>query len=118
EYDHRLLDVSEQDGIRVYEIESIPHEEAAVVWGKEVLEIREDYVVLRHRFYDQDGELVKVLNTLEIGTMDDRTVAVRQRMIREDAPDAWTEIQVNSVDYDVELPDNLFTLSNLRNPRN
>ena len=118
EYDHRLLDVSEQDGIRVYEIESIPHEEAAVVWGREVLEIREDYVVLRHRFYDQDGELVKVLNTLEIGTMDDRTVAVRQRMIREDAPDEWTEIQVNSVDYDVELPDNLFTLSNLRNPRN
>ncbi|MDX1508934.1 MAG: outer membrane lipoprotein-sorting protein, partial [Woeseiaceae bacterium] len=54
EYDHRLLNVSEQDGIRVYEIESIPHEEAAVVWGREVLEIRDDYVVLRHRFYDQD----------------------------------------------------------------
>ena len=29
----------------------------------------------------------------------------------------WTEIRVDAVDYDIELADNLFTLSNLRNPR-
>ena len=118
EYEHSLLGVSIEDGIRVYEIESVPHEEAAVVWGREVLEIREDYVVLRHRFYDQDGELVKTLNTLEIGEMGGRTIAKRQRMSKVDEPGEWTEIQVNSVDYDVDLSDNLFTLSNLRNPRN
>jgi hypothetical protein len=35
-----------------------------------------------------------------------------------DTPDEWTEIVVLSLQYDVDLSDNLFTLSNLRNPRN
>ena len=117
EYDHTLLGTSDADGITVYEVQSVPHEDAAVVWGKEVLEIREDYVVVRHRFFDQDFELVKTLESLEIGEMGDRVIAIRQRMSSVDDPDEWTEIIVNSVEYDVDLPDSLFTLSNLRNPR-
>ena len=34
-----------------------------------------------------------------------------------ESPDEWTEIAVESVDYDIDLPDSLFKLSNLRNPR-
>jgi outer membrane lipoprotein-sorting protein len=117
QYDHTLLSESQVDGHIAYEIQSIPHEDAAVVWGKEVLVVRSDNVLIEHRFYDQDGELVKALRTLEIGDMGGRTVAVRQRMEKVDAPDEWTEIIVDSVDFDVELSDNIFTLSNLRNPR-
>jgi outer membrane lipoprotein-sorting protein len=117
EYDHELMGVAEIDSLRVYEIESVPHEDAAVVWGREVLRIREDHVVLSHRFFDQDGELVKELDTLEIGEMGGRTVALRQRMARVDAGDEWTEIRLDSIEYDVDLKDSLFTLSNLRNPR-
>ncbi len=117
QYDHTLLSESQVDGHVAYEIQSIPHEDAAVVWGKEVLVVRSDDVLIEHRFYDQDGELVKALRTLEIGEMGGRTVAVRQRMEKVDAPDEWTEIIVDSVDFDVELSDSIFTLSNLRNPR-
>ena len=117
QYDHTLLSESEIDGHIVYEVESVPHEDAAVVWGKEVLVVRSDNVLIEHRFYDQDGELVKALRTLEIGEMGGRTVAVRQRMEKADTPDAWTEIIVDAVEFDVELSDNVFTLSNLRNPR-
>ncbi len=117
QYDHTILSVEEVDGVTVYEIESIPHEDAAVVWGREVLSIRDDHVVTTHRFYDQDGELVKTLTSLEIGEMGGRTIALRQRMSKVETPDEWTEIAVESVDYDIDLPDSLFTLSNLRNPR-
>lgn len=117
EYEHKLLGIEELDGIVVYEIEAIPHEDAAVVWGSEVLRIREDHVVLAHSFFDQDGELVKSLQTMEITEMGGRTIAKRQRMNKADKPDEWTEIQVIDVDYDVDLKDSLFTLSNLRNPR-
>ena len=117
QYDHSILSVEEKNGITTYEIESIPHEDAAVVWGREVLKIRDDRVVSEHRFYDQDGELVKVLSSLEIGEMGGRVIALRQRMGKIDSPDEWTEIRVESIDYDIDLPDSLFTLSNLRNPR-
>ena len=117
QYDHRLLATETVDGVVVREIESIPYEEAAVVWGREVLRIRDDHVVIDHRFYDQDDVLVKTLTSLEIGEMGGRTIALRQRMSKTDTPGEWTEIQVNQVQYEIDLRDNLFTLSNLRNPR-
>ena len=117
QYDHALLGTEEMDGITVYEIESTPHEEAAVVWGREVLTVRDDHVILQHRFYDQDGELVKTLESLEIAEMGGRTVAKRQRMSKTESPEEWTEIQVNSVEYEIDNPDSMFTQSNLRNPR-
>jgi hypothetical protein len=38
-------------------------------------------------------------------------------MSKTEAPDEWTEISVDSVEFDIEISDNIFTLSNLRNPR-
>ena len=32
QYDHKLLSKSEVDGMVIYEVESVPHEDAAVVW--------------------------------------------------------------------------------------
>ena len=87
------------------------------MWGSEVMRIREDHVVVQHSYYDQDGELVKTLETLEIVEMGGRVIAKRHRMGKADEPDEWTEIQVNDVEYEVELKDSVFTLSNLRNPR-
>ena len=117
QYDHTLLGTEEVDGMTVYEIRSTPHEQAAVVWGREELRVREDYVMLEHRFYDQDGELVKALKTLEIEEMGGRMTASRQRMVKADAPGEWTEIEVISVEYEIDIRDSVFTLSNLRNPR-
>ena len=116
-YDHTIISVDESDGVTVYEIESIPHEDAPVVLGREVLRIRADHVVLLHSFYDQDGELIKQLQSLEIGEMGGRMVALRQRMGKVATLDEWTELQLLSVEYSVDLHDSLFTLSNLRNPR-
>jgi radical SAM superfamily enzyme YgiQ (UPF0313 family) len=50
-------------------IESIPKEAAPVVWGREVVTVRDDYVLLEHAFYDQQGALVKKLTTQELKPM-------------------------------------------------
>jgi len=117
QYDHRLLKTETRDDHVVYTIESIPHEEAAVVWGKEIVTIRDDFIMLRQEFWDQDNILVKEMNATEIAIMDDRSIASRMRMHKLETPDEWTEMIVDTVDFDVDLASNLFTLSNLRNPR-
>jgi hypothetical protein len=117
QYDHTLLEQRQQDGHTVYVIESIPHEEAAVVWGKEVLVIRDDWIMLEQQFWDQDGKLVKRLASSKIEQMSGRSVATVIRMSKADAADEWTELQTAEVEFDLELPGNLFTLSSLRNPR-
>ncbi len=117
DYEHTLRNSSQHDGHTVYEIESIPDEDAPVVWGKLVLLIRDDHVMLENQFWDQDGKLVKVLKTLEVVTMGGRVVAKRQRMAKSEVEGEWTEVTMDSIEFDVELKSNLFTLSNLRNPR-
>ncbi len=117
QYDHRLVGTELKEGHRYYTIESIPHEEAAVVWGKEIVVIRDDFVMMRQEFWDQDDVLVKEMNTLEVVEMDGRAIASRMRMNKVDKPGEWTEMVVDNVDFDVTLSDRLFTLSNLRNPR-
>jgi len=117
QYDHTLLAKEQHDGHTVFVIESIPHEEAAVVWGREVLRIRDDDVLVSQEFYDQDGVLVKTLRSLEIGEMGGRTIAIRQRMAKSDTDDEWTEFHIEQIEFDIDISDNVFTRSNLQNPR-
>jgi len=117
QYDHELTETAEVDGHTVYTITSIPHEDAAVVWGKEVLVVRDDFVMMEQQFWDQDGVLVKKMETLEVAEMSGRAVAKILRMGKVDSPDEWTQLSTNHIEFDVELPDQMFTLSNLRNPR-
>ncbi len=117
QYDHRLLKAVREDDHFLYTIESIPHEEAAVVWGKEIVVIRDDYVMLRQEFWDQDDILVKVMQATELAQMDGRIIASRMRMQKIETPGEWTEMAVDAIDFDIDIAPSLFTLSNLRNPR-
>ena len=117
QYDHTLLETRVDNGHSIYTIQSVPHEEAAVVWGKEILSIRDDYIMLEQQFWDQDDVLIKTFKTNEIKEFDGRLVATIMRMQELDKPGQWTEIQVGNAQFDIDLPNSLFTLSNLRNPR-
>lgn len=117
EYEHTLLETREDGRHAVYVIESVPHENAAVVWGKEVLFIRDDFILLEHQFWDQDDVLVKTMKAREIKILGGRTVASTIRMGKEETPEEWTEMSVQDIEFDVSNPDSLFTLSSLRNPR-
>ncbi len=117
QYEHRLLETRKDDGHSVYVIESIPHEDAAIVWGKEVLSIRDDYILLEQQFWDQDNILVKTMKAREIKKLGGRTVASVIRMGKVETPDEWTQMSVQEIQFDLSHTDSLFTLSNLRNPR-
>ncbi|ABZ74842.1 hypothetical protein Shal_0266 [Shewanella halifaxensis HAW-EB4] len=117
DYSHRLIATEELDGHRVYTIESIPHESAPVVWGKQVTVLRDDWVMLRQEFWDQDNQLVKAMECDDIEPVGKRSVAMRCRMSQVEKVEEWTEIRNQNVHFDIILPSYMFTLSNLRNPR-
>jgi outer membrane lipoprotein-sorting protein len=117
EYRHTIIATQTQQEHTVYVIESIPKESAAVVWGKEQLTIRDDNIILEHAFFDQAMVLTKKLKTLRIASMGGRTLAAQQRMLNVEKPEEWTQITIESAQFDLEIPQGTFTLSNLRNPR-
>jgi hypothetical protein len=61
--------------------------------------------------------LVKVLRTSEIADMGGRSVARGMRMGKLETPDEWTEMSVSEIQFDIDMPASIFTLSSLRNPR-
>lgn len=117
QYTHKLLGKESHDGHTVYVIESIPKETAPVVWGREVVKIRDDWLILEHAFYDQQDVLVKRLVTSDIWSMGGKLVAARERMQRMDKPGEWTEVVTKEVRFGIPVSASTFTLSNLRNPR-
>jgi outer membrane lipoprotein-sorting protein len=117
QYTHALVDQHEENGHQIYTIESVPHEDAAIVWGKEVLVIRDDWILLEQQFWDQDDAMLKVMKASDIKLMSGRLVATKLRMSDVETPGQWTQMETNAIEFDLELANNLFTLSNLRNPR-
>ncbi|WP_299802830.1 outer membrane lipoprotein-sorting protein [uncultured Shewanella sp.] len=117
DYSHRLIKSERVDGHQLYTIESIPHDSAPVVWGRQVIVLRDDWVMLRQEFWDQDNLLVKSMDCGEIEAIGSRSVAMRCRMSQVEKVEEWTEIHNQNVRFDISLPSYMFTLSNLRNPR-
>lgn len=116
-YTHTLLETRKQQGKTVYVIQSVPKEDAPVVWGKEILTINEHHVLLKHEFYDQDNVLIKTLTTSNIKLIDGKHVALSERMQKADKEDEWTEFKSSVVKFNIKLNKNTFTLLNLRNVR-
>ena len=117
DYTHRLTATNQVDGHTEYTIESIPKPGAPVVWGKQRIRIRDDYVLLRETFFDQDMQVVKRLQTTKIGPLGGRPYPVVMRMTAVGEKGHWTELRYSEGVFNLELPSYLFTLSNLRNPR-
>ena len=113
-YDYEIVHAEERDGHTVYTLDMVPHHDAPVVWGKETIVLRDDYVTLGQTFYDQALEPVKSMQTLEVGELGGRTIAKTMRMQSVDKDDSWTEIHYIAADFDADVDDNLFTTFALR----
>lgn len=117
EYTHKLIGTEQSNGHTVHTIEAIPKPGAPVVWGKLVVKVREDGVMLSEDYYDQDMKVVRSMTTEKVGPVGGRDYPVIMTMRPADEPEKWTRIETTSGAFNIPLPDYLFTLSNLQNPR-
>lgn len=115
-YEHSIINTKKVNGKLIYTIKSVPHEDAPVVWGKEVLTVNQDHVFLKHEFYDQDNKLIKTLTATDIVIIDGKHISLKQRMQKSDLENEWTEFHTTKIKFDIKLEENTFTLLNLRNP--
>jgi outer membrane lipoprotein-sorting protein len=117
EYTHRLAGTDQAGGHTVWTIECLPKPGAPVVWGKVTLKIRDDYVMLEETYFDQDMKPVRRMQADKIATLGGRPYPVTMTMQPLDAPGQWTRIDTTEAQFNIGVPDYLFTLSNLQNPR-
>ncbi len=118
DYDHTLLETRRSGGQNLYVIESVPKRGKPIVWGKLIIAIREDFVIMRQDFYDQRGVLVRSMTTDRVSNIGGRPYPTVMTMTTEATPGEWTRMTTISAEFNIAIPNYLFTRSNLQNPRN
>lgn len=115
DYTYDISFQGERNGQRLIDLTLIPKPEAAVVWGKVVVTVREeDWMPLGVDFYDEEMGLARSLAYSDIKKFNGRVLPARLRVNPTDKPGEYTEIIYHRIEFDLDLADDLFTLRNLQ----
>ena len=111
DYEPKLL---EKNG-DIVTIELIPKEDAAVVWGKIIINIdTATYTSIKDIFYDEDGEEVRYFIYEKVKKFGKYYIPTYWRVQSSDKPENFTEIILEDVQYDTEISQQYFKKSALK----
>lgn len=117
DYTQRVLRTETVSGAPTYVVEAIPKPEAAVVWGKILYWVRKaDFIPLKEEFYDERGELVRVMTFSEVRPLGGRTIPTKWEIRPTAKPGNSTTVVLKSAVYDRPVGPEIFTQRNLQKP--
>jgi len=103
----------QRGGVAVYEYTLTPKPDAAVVWGKIVLQFRQaDSVPTWQGYYGEDGKLARELTFSEYKTKSGKVIPTRLVMQTADKAGAHTTIDYEDIAFDVPIVAGTFSLPN------
>ena len=115
DYNHTLLGKETISNKDCYKIEMVPKPSAAVVWEKVIVWIdSEDFLQLKAEFYDEDGELVNIMNSRDVKELGGRKITSTIEMFPVDKEGNSTVILYNDIIFDIPIIDNFFTTRNMK----
>ena len=117
DYEHRIIGREVLDGRQVFTVESTAREDAPVVWGKQILRIRDDFILLSEQFYDEDMELVKEMTAADLVIFSERIFPKTWIMRRVDEADKFTRLEYHLLEFDIDIEDRVFTLASLKSKK-
>ncbi len=107
-----------RDGTDVWEFTLTPKEEAAVIWGSIVEEVRKDDLMPTWvRYFDERGDLVRTLTFDDYRTMGGRLIPAHMTMIPIDKPEESTSFRYNELEFGIGVEESFFSLRRLRSER-
>jgi outer membrane lipoprotein-sorting protein len=118
DFDHKIIGSETIDGWECWKIEMLPKEEAAVVWGKIIKWISKDeYLMMKSEYFDEDEYLVKTELGTEVKTMDDRKIPTRIEIIPADKENQKTILVIDEIKFNVSIQNSFFSQQNMKRLR-
>ena len=118
DFDHKIIGSETIDGWNCWKIEMLPKEEAAVVWGKIIKWISKDeYLMMKSEYFDEDEYLVKTELGTEVKTMDDRKIPSRIEIIPADKENQKTILVIDEIKFNVSIQNSFFSQQNMKRIR-
>ena len=107
-----------RETVKVWEFTLTSRPEAAVVWGKIDYRVRQgDFMPLRARYFDEEGELVRTLTFSDFRRMGDRLVPAHMDMQPHNEPGERTTVSYDELQFDLDIDPSFFSLRTLRRRR-
>ncbi|MBF0282559.1 MAG: outer membrane lipoprotein-sorting protein [Zetaproteobacteria bacterium] len=102
-------------GMPVIELTLLPKKNAAVVWGKVVLQIQaENYLPIEERYYDEDFHLARTFTFSGRKMLGGKERPSVIRIVPADAPDEFTEFEYQHLELNIPMDVGQFSYSALR----
>jgi outer membrane lipoprotein-sorting protein len=117
DYNHTLESVKESESHKVYVIKSVPKPAAPVVWGMQKLFIRDDKIMIREEFFDEDMQPVKTMTGTDIQMLGGKLFPKIWKMQKADVANEYTQLEYQELEFLKDLPDRFFAISSLKNPK-
>jgi len=115
DYNIEFTQVENPEEDQLY-IELIPKENSPVVWGKIIIAVTENnYLPVWQKYYDEDNTLMRIMNFKEIKTFGDKIIPSVLELIPQNNEGNKTVVRYLSMEFNIELDDDIFTLRNLQN---
>ncbi len=118
DYSHSIIGSETLEGKDCYKIELIPHEDAAVVWGKIFMWIsKEEFLQLKVEYYDEDEYLVRTMLGKDIKNFDGRTLPSIMEILPADKEGNKTIVTVDDMKFNKPIPASFFSQQNMKQVR-
>lgn len=115
DYDHKLAGEETVSGYECYKIEMTPKPDAPVVWDRvDVWVSKEEYLELKIEFYDEFGDLINIMNGMNVKEFDGRKIPSRMEMIPQDKEGHKTIIEYESMEFNEGISESFFSVQNMR----
>ena len=99
-------------------VQLVPKEDSPIVWGKIVAAVQaSDYIPVWQRFYDEKGNLMRVMNFKEIKTFAGKTLPSVMEMLPQNKEGHKTVVRWLNATFDSEIDGKIFTRRNLQRRR-
>ena len=110
DYTHKILSEEIVEGLDCWKLELIPNEEATVVWGKLIVWIdKSDFMQLKVEFYDDDEEIVNLMNGYNFKMFGNKKLPSKIEFIPLEDQGNKTIIEYKIWEFDKDIPSNYFT---------
>ena len=115
DYEHSFAGDTTIGNRDCYVIQMTPKPEAAIVWGKLILCIdKKDFLELHSKFYDEDGELINIMNSSAIKRMDGRLIPTYLEMVPAAKRNQKTVLIYTNISFNKSIPTSFFTLQQMK----
>lgn len=118
EFTHKLIREEQFENLNCYVIESIPHEDSDVIWGKKITWVsKETFLPLKSESYDEEMYLVKTETASDIKKMGGKNIPTIYTIIPEDEPGQKTILEIKAIVFDNKIDESFFTQQNMKRVR-